>query len=80
MTSNDKSQNAAVVPKKTPVYLEKDKRGSFAAVLLSGVAIASFVVYYLILGHESRKQNSLQLVIAVSEIIERATVVSMFCY
>lgn len=54
--------------KNSTVYLSKEKRGAFAVILLSGVVIATFVVYYLILGQESRKKNSLQLIVAVSVI------------
>lgn len=65
MSSN--FNNVTIAQKKTPVFLKKGKRGAFAAILLSGVVIASFVAYYIILGQESRKPNSLQLVIAVSK-------------
>lgn len=67
MSQSANDQNL-VPPKKTHSLIGKEKRGAFAAVLLSGVIIAVFVVYYLILGQESRKKNSLQLVIAVSKI------------
>jgi len=68
MSQNLDSKIFVLPEKKTPVYLNKEKRGAFAAILLSGVVIATFVVYYLILGQESRKKNSLQLIIAVSKI------------
>jgi len=65
MTQNENNQNS-ISPKKAS-ELRNEKRGAFAAILLSGVIIAVFVVYYLILGEESRKRNSLQLIIAVSK-------------
>jgi len=66
MSQNENNQNS-ISPKKAS-ELRNEKRGAFAAILLSGVIIAVFVVYYLILGEESRKKNSLQLIIAVSKI------------
>jgi len=68
MSQNLNSKTVVFPEKKTPVYLNKEKRGAFAAILLCGVIISTFVVYYLILGQESRKKNSLQLIIAVSKI------------
>jgi len=65
MSQSEKSPNVIVSSKKTPLCLKKDKRGAFAAILLSGVIIAAFVLYYLIVGQESRKKNSLQLIIAI---------------
>lgn len=65
MSQNENNQNS-ISPKKES-ELRNEKRGVFAAILLSGVIIAVFVVYYLILGEESRKKNSLQLIIAVSK-------------
>jgi len=65
MTQNENNQNS-ISPKKAS-ELRNEKRGAFAAILLSGVIIAVFVVYYLILGEESRKKNSLQLIVAVSK-------------
>lgn len=65
MSQNENNQNS-ISPKKAS-ELRNEKRGVFAAILLSGVIIAVFVVYYLILGEESRKKNSLQLIIAVSK-------------
>ena len=66
MAQNENNQNS-ISPKKAS-ELRNEKRGAFAAILLSGVIITVFVVYYLILGEESRKKNSLQLIIAVSKI------------
>lgn len=63
------SNQNVVSSKNTPVSSRNDKVGAFAAVLLSGMVIAAFVGYYLVLGEESRKKNSLQLIIAVSEIL-----------
>jgi len=65
MSQNENNQNS-ISPKKAS-ELRNEKRGAFAAILLSGVIIAVFVVYYLILGEESRKKNSLQLIVAVSK-------------
>jgi len=66
MSQNDNNKNK-ICPKRAS-ELRNEKRGAYAAILLSGVVIAVFVVYYLILGEESRKKNSLQLIIAVSKI------------
>lgn len=66
MSQNENNQNN-VSPKNKAPDLKNERRGAFAAILLSGVIITVFVVYYLILGEESRKKNSLQLVIAVSK-------------
>jgi len=63
MSQNENNQNSIIPKKKSD--LKNEKRGAFAAILLSGVIIAVFVVYYLILGEESRKKNSLQLIIAI---------------
>lgn len=68
MSENTNDQNVVTNTKKTPELLNKKNRGTFAAILISGVIIASFVVYYSILGQESRKKNSLQLIVAVSKI------------
>jgi len=65
MSQNENNQNS-ISPKKAS-ELRNEKRGAFAAILLSGVIITVFVVYYLILGEESRKKNSLQLIVAVSK-------------
>jgi hypothetical protein len=62
------SNQNAISPKNTTASSRNDKVGAFAAVLLSGMVIAAFVGYYLVVGEESRKKNSLQLIIAVSEI------------
>lgn len=67
MSQHLDTQNVTVSPKKRPVQTKKTKRGTLAAILLSGVVIITFVTYYLIVGEESRKKNSLQLVIAVSK-------------
>jgi len=66
MSQNAENNQNSVPPKKTP-DLRNEKRGALAAVLMSGVIIAVFVVYYIVLGEESRKKNSLQLIIAVSK-------------
>lgn len=68
MSKQSNDQNIVPTKKKTSGYLTKGKRGAFAAVIISGAIIAAFVVYYLILGEESRKKNSLQLVFVVSKI------------
>lgn len=65
MTQNNQN---AVSPKSTTTSTRNDKLGVFAAVLFSGMVVVAFVGYYLVLGEESRKKNSLQLIIAVSEI------------
>jgi len=65
MSQNENNQNS--VSSKKVSDLKNERRGAFAAILLSGAIIIVFVVYYLILGEESRKKNSLQLVIAVSK-------------
>jgi len=65
MSQNENNQNS--ISQKKASKLRNEKRGAFAAILFSGVIIAVFVVYYLILGEESRKKNSLQLIIAVSK-------------
>lgn len=65
MSQNENIQNS--ISSKKATKLRNEKRGALAAILLSGVIIAVFVVYYLILGEESRKKNSLQLIIAVSK-------------
>lgn len=65
MSQNDYNQSNNS-PKKAS-ELRNEKRGAYAAILLSGVIITIFVVFYLILGEESRKKNSLQLIIAVSK-------------
>ncbi|XP_050428309.1 prostatic acid phosphatase-like [Adelges cooleyi] len=60
------SSKSKLTPKKNrPDYLKKENRGAFFAVLVSGIIIAVFVVYYLIAGQESRKQNSLQLIMVI---------------
>ncbi|XP_025412458.1 testicular acid phosphatase homolog isoform X2 [Sipha flava] len=59
------SNQNAISPKNTTASSRNDKVGAFAAVLLSGMVIAAFVGYYLVVGEESRKKNSLQLIIAV---------------
>ncbi|VVC27957.1 Histidine phosphatase superfamily,Histidine phosphatase superfamily, clade-2 [Cinara cedri] len=63
--NNLNNSNNVILPKKKAFYLKQEKKGAFAAVLISGIIIAIFVVYYSILGQESRKKNSLQLIIAV---------------
>lgn len=68
-SQNLTSKNIVSPEKKTSVFMSKDKRGAFVAILLSGVVIATFMMYYLILGQESRKKNSLQLIVAVSKIL-----------
>lgn len=62
------SNQNAVSPQNTSTSSRNDKLGAYAAVLLSSMVIAAFVGYYLVLGEESRKKNSLQLIIAVSEV------------
>lgn len=60
--------NQNVPSKKIPSFLKKENKGAFAAILISGLIVVVFAIYYIILGEESRKKNSLQLVIAVSKI------------
>lgn len=56
------------VSSKTPVCLPTNKRSTYATILISAVVIVTFVTYYIIAGEESRKKNSLQLVVAVSKL------------
>lgn len=68
MSENVNNQNVVpnVPAEKTSGLLSKEKRGAFVAIFISGAIISLFVVHYLILGQESRKINTLQLIIAVS--------------
>ncbi|XP_050531864.1 prostatic acid phosphatase-like [Daktulosphaira vitifoliae] len=51
--------------KHSALHLKKNNRGAFAVVILSGIIIVIFAIYYSIWGQESRKKNSLELVIII---------------
>lgn len=55
--------------KYSALHIKKQNRGAFAAVILSGIVIVIFAVYYSVWGQESRKKNSLELVIIVSDLL-----------